>query len=153
MKIRALLLLLPLMLLASKCKDRKYRFDAESYILLEKGGCFGMCPIYQLRVNGVGEVSYHGERFVEVEGKHQARLSPAETNALFRAFEASSFWGFKDAYDDPNVVDLPTIYLTYSDGERTKRIKDYYGTPEEIKALEAQVEAVAVQQGWLKKTP
>jgi len=153
MKTRILLLLLPLVLLAAKCKDRRYRYDAGSYVLLEKGGCFGTCPIYQLRVNGVGEVSYHGERFVEVEGKHQALLGPKETNELFDAFEASRFWDFEDAYDDPNVVDLPTIYLTYSDGERSKRIKDYYGTPEELKALEERVEAIAVRQGWLKKSP
>ena len=49
------------------------------------------------------------------------------------------------------VTDLPTTWVTFSDGTTKKSIKDYFGAPEALKNLEKMVEAIAEQDdGWVK---
>ena len=67
---------------------------------------------------------------------------------MFAAFEEAGFWDLNDEYTS-QVTDLPTTWTTLVLGEKTKTIKDYYGAPEELKSLEALIEAIAErEEGW-----
>ncbi len=127
-----------------------YHYEAASMIEMKKDPCFGFCPVYVFQVNGKGNATFKGERNVSKEGEWTRNLSPEETNALFAAFEKSNFEAFQDEYTD-QVTDLPTTWVTFKHGSIDKTIKDYYGAPEELKALEKLVEAIAeTDDGWIK---
>ena len=44
-------------------------------IVLQRGLCFGSCPIYSLEVDESGSVRYEGDRFVKVGGVHHDSVS------------------------------------------------------------------------------
>ena len=127
-----------------------YHYDDSSYIEMKKDPCFGFCPVYTFKVDGAGKATFNGDRNVDKEGAWARTLPPGQTNALFKAFEDGNFWDFKDEYTD-QVTDLPTTYTTFSHRGQTKKIKDYYGAPEELKTLEKLLEDIAeTKEGWVQ---
>ena len=121
------LLFISFMFFALSCEppassSENYQYELANFIELKKDPCFGTCPVYSIRINGTGEAVYNGKRNVSKEGTWYRMLSPSEANKLFMAFEASNFWNFKDEYTAP-VTDLPTTWVTFVLGEKSKTIK------------------------------
>lgn len=130
--------------------DSEYNRFENSVITLEKEPCYGTCPVYTITIKGTGEAVYEGKDHVSKKGKYQKQLGDKETNKLFNAFECSNFSDFRSEYTD-NVSDMPTNYLTFEHRGYKKRIRDYYGAPEELKKLEKMVEEIAEsEEGWTK---
>ncbi|MEK7257731.1 MAG: DUF6438 domain-containing protein, partial [Bacteroidota bacterium] len=128
------LFLFSLAVLLAACKNTP-NYDATSFIEMKKDPCFGACPVYEFRVDGKGDATFHGKSFTSKEGTWKRTLTPEETATLFEAFEASNFFeAFRDEYT-AEVTDLPTTYLTFSHGGKSKTIKDYFGAPEALKNL------------------
>jgi hypothetical protein len=128
-----------------------YQYDANSAIELKKDPCFGFCPVYSFKVDGKGNATFQGERNVNKEGAWTRTLTPEQTNALFKAFEDANFWQFQDEYTAP-VTDLPTTYVTFTHKGQSKTVKDYYGSPPELKNLEKLVEEIAeTEEGWSRQ--
>lgn len=149
MKNTTILIVLALLMVA--CTTKKY--DASSFIKMEKDPCFGYCPVYIFKIDGTGKASFTGERNVEKQGDWSRTLTPEETSALFQAFENSDFWAFEDEYTD-SVTDLPTTWITFSHRGQAKTIKDYYGAPETLKNLEKLVEDIAeTGDDWVQLSP
>ncbi len=119
-----------------------YQFDETASILLKKDPCFGVCPVYSFKVDGKGNATFSGVRNVSKIGSWKRQLTPAATNELFKAFEASNFDQFQDQYT-AQVTDLPTTWVTFKTAVFEKTIKDYYGAPEALKNLEKMVEVIA----------
>jgi hypothetical protein len=119
-----------------------YKFDENVFIELKKDPCFGVCPVYNFKIDGKGSASFTGTRNVSKQGNWSRQLGPDATNALFTAFEKSNFDQFQDEYT-AQVTDLPTTWVTYNNGIINKTIKDYYGSPEALKNLEKLVETIA----------
>ncbi len=125
-----------------------YHQDESTFIELKKDPCFGVCPVYSFRLDGKGNASFTGLRNVTKKGEWTRKLTPEATNAVFKAFEQSDFAQFQDEYTD-QVTDLPTTWVTFSNGLFSKTIKDYYGSPETLKHLEKMVETIAEEDaGW-----
>ncbi|MBW8051199.1 MAG: hypothetical protein FVQ77_12830 [Cytophagales bacterium] len=118
-------------------------------ITLQKTMCYGKCPVYTITIHGDGQSVYVGKKNVDKIGKYQKKLKISEVENLIKAFEDANFYNFKDEYS-AKVTDLPTTYITYTVNEKTKRIKDYYGAPDELKKLEKMVEKIASSEGWEK---
>lgn len=145
-----LLPLLLLTLLFAACETDPYVYEASTFVELKKDPCFGACPVYAFKIDGKGNATFNGLRFVGKEGDWHQKFSPEVTNELFKTFEAADFWQFEDEYT-ATVTDLPTTWLTLQLGEKSKTIKDYFGAPPELKELEAKVEAIAeTDDGWVK---
>jgi hypothetical protein len=136
-----LLFFLPLTLQAQKLK--KARID------MQKTGCFGTCPAYSVTVKSNGWVYLNAERYLSRTGKFKKKMTKEETVTLFTAFSESKFFEFSDDYDG-KMTDFPTTYVTYKIGKRSKKIRDYYGSPDELKDLENRVHLIVVQEeGWI----
>ena len=128
--------------------DQINRFES-SFIRLEKQECYGTCPVYNITVYGTGKVEYEGKKHIKREGKFKKELSSQEINQLFNAYECANFFDFKSEYDEPDLQDLPTTYVTFKHRGFEKRIKDYYNAPDELKHLEKMVEKIAEsEEGW-----
>ncbi len=145
-----MLLVAILLFTAAKCSKKKYQFPTDATIEMSKTGCYGMCPVYEIKIDGRGNVSFSGKRFIEKEGYIEKQLSAEATNNLFKAFIDGNFWNFEDEYTE-NVSDLPTTYLSLSHDDKSKRVTDYYGAPDALKRLEKLVENIANLDGWVRK--
>jgi hypothetical protein len=125
-----------------------YKYAADDIIEMSKGPCFGTCPVYDFRIDGLGNATFSGTTFVTKEGDHTKRFSAEETNALFDTFKTADFWSLENEYTAP-VTDLPTTWLSFYFMDRNKKIRCYYGMPVRLINLIEAVEALALtQEGW-----
>lgn len=118
-------------------------------IALETTPCRGTCPVQQLTVYADGRVRYVGQEYTDRLGTYELRLPEREVVRLKKCFRDARFFDFNTSYQ-AKVSDLPSTYLTFSDGGRTHTVLDYYGTPKAVKALEAEVLALLKRKGWKK---
>ena len=139
-----------LLLMASKCDEqnnKKYRYTDATSVEIVKTACFGSCPVYTFKVMGNGQAEYEGKRFVDLEGKHTRTYAIDTTNILFDRLMEADLWSYENEYTD-NVTDLPTTYLTFVHEGKQKKMKLYFGVPEELKAITKELEALAFAKGW-----
>lgn len=122
----------------------------ELVIGMQKTICYGSCPAYSIQIFSDLSVVYKGERFVPVEGEHIYKIKRVEFEDLLSAFRGSDFFEFNSDYTK-GVSDLQTTYIEFYDEGKVKKIRDYYGAPEELKALERKVEEFVERRIWEKK--
>lgn len=112
---------------------------------MERGPCFGACPVYRVEVFTDGLVRFKGERFVKVTEPVEARLSEAQVQAISQRLQRVDFkW---TDYTQRDETDLPTVVLTH--GART--LRHYLGdrtAPVALKRLEDDLDALAGTQQW-----
>lgn len=137
-----------LLFTAAKCGKEKYEYTEDSSIEIVKTPCFGSCPVYNFSIKGNGMADFNGRRFVELEGQYTRTFPADTTNYIFDTFVQADIFKFENEYTE-NVTDLPTTYLTFKHGGKTKKIKMYYGYPEELKALADSLQSLAFSKGWV----
>lgn len=121
-------------------------------ISLARSGCYGFCPVYTVRITGEGDVTYVGQRFVNVVGEQHASVPREAVRALVARFDAAGFEGLRDSYE-ARVTDLPTYTLSLERDGRRKTVSDYgglsAGMPEAVRALQQEVDRVAGTERWV----
>lgn len=135
------------------CAHRERSAPTDFHITLERGPCFGTCPVYRVMVASDGTVTYDGRRFVAVTGRQTRRIAPAKARALYDAFIDAKFFALADSYR-AHATDLPTKTLTLNTHARAKTVVDYggrmVGMPKSVSDLEALVDETASTQDWIK---
>lgn len=112
--------------------------------------CFGTCPVYNMEIYTNGYVSYEGQRFVEKEGAYEKTISKEEVERLINSFKEAGFFDFEEKYT-ANMTDLPTVFTSFNYEGKSKKIENYHGAPDELKALEKSLREIAMsQEGWSK---
>jgi hypothetical protein len=125
--------------------------DGQVAVTLERGACFGSCPIYTVTIYTDGTVVYNGERFVDVTGEQTGSIDPAEVEQLIAGFEASGYFDWNDSYTDADVTDAPYITTSVTRDGETKQIVRYTGdgsAPLALPYLETWIDAVAHTAQW-----
>lgn len=125
-------------------------------VLMERGPCFGSCPIFTMTVSADGSVVYDGIRFVEVEGRQTATLSETQVQAIFEAVRAADFFDLDDRYE-AQASDLPSITLEVTADGRNQTVyhyglaceADFDPAPQALCELEALLEQIPASQGWI----
>lgn len=105
--------------------------DPTFHARLERGLCYGACPVYTVDIDATGAVTFVGrksatEPSAPCQGERHWRTPPAAVAKLEAQVEASGFFGFKDAYR-ANVTDMPTFTVTITRAGRSKTVVDYLG--------------------------
>ena len=100
-------------------------------ISLQRGACYGTCPIYRIEIYSDGSGIYTGTRFVEHIGLSIFNLSETELNLILSTAKEIGFSNMKNEYSEP-ISDLPTTFIQIKE----KRIIDYIGAPKTLKNLE-----------------
>jgi hypothetical protein len=122
-------------------------------IELSRSVCYGRCPAYSVTIRGDGSVHFDGQRFVQIPGKHDARIAPDAVRELVRQFEKAKFFAAGDKYI-AEVTDNPTYTLALTVGGKTKTVTDYVGEqvgmPLVITDLENAVDEAAGTERWIK---
>ncbi len=105
-----------------------------SSISFETGACFGTCPVFSFTIDADGNGVFNGKRFVEKEGEHRFRASPAEL-AAFRARLARFRPDGEVRYDwencsGPVMSDMPSLSIQWRDADGEDSLFWYQGCRE-----------------------
>jgi len=138
------ILLLALMI---QCKPTQGVSDpqevSEDRVFLEmsKTRCFGTCPAYTVKLYLSGKVEFNGEYNTPVEGSREFQMEKTDLDKIQQELTDLNFFDLEDRYYK-DVTDLPTTYLTVNQGNRVKKVMDYYGAPAKLKRFEELVEEI-----------
>jgi hypothetical protein len=130
---------------------------ADASISLQRTSCFGSCPVYSVRIDARGTVTYDGEQCVRVIGRRTARVDRAVVAGLLARAEHIRFFEMRDAYrvlTNPDgtetvVTDLPTQIVTVTANGRSKRVEGYLGAPDALAAFEREIDDAARTRRWI----
>jgi len=117
-----------------KIEDSK---EIKEIISINRGACFGTCPIYFISISSDMRGVYHGKNFVEKTGKIEFTLSEEEINSILQKANEINYCQLEDEYFE-RISDLPRTYIQIFD----KKILDYYGAPKELKELEKLIDNI-----------
>ena len=130
-------------------------------ITLERGACFGTCPVYQLTIKSDGTVAFDGKRFTKTTGNATGKISQNDFRALVSEFEKINYFSLPDAYtpgtkECPRMItDMPSADTSIRLKGRMKSVAHYYGCGTEgalaqLTALEKKIDEVVGIEKWTK---
>src|SRR5258706_11552712 len=108
---------------------------------IERGPCYGTCPVYAFTVYRDGKVEYVGKDFVR-KGKAGGTLTDAQLAALDKLFTDGKYFAYTGSYDEYDVTDNPSAKTAYQPvgAKQPKTVSHYYGdrhAPESLTKLES----------------
>jgi Domain of unknown function (DUF6438) len=127
-------------------------------VTLERGPCFGTCPVYRVSLSSGGTVEFVGTRFVSRAGTDTARVAAGAVESLMQSLETAGFFGLADAYvpDAPACgryhTDAPTVTISVTAPDRSKTVRHDHGcggAPEQLTGLEQLIDSVAGTARWI----
>ena len=144
-------LLALLLLVVPACRSMPQHSEQDLLCSMEKTTCFGTCPAYELKIYSDGWAQLTGTAHTPYLGTYQLKLSPKDVLLVKKAFKDASFFDLDEKYY-ANVSDLPTTYVYYQDGDRSKKVMDYHGAPPNLKQLEAYL-STFLDRKWKRSKP
>jgi len=126
-------------------------------ITLERGPCFGTCPVYRVSVDGTGRVRYDGVAHVVVVGQDSTTIAGSDVERLVAEFDRIGYGQFANQYTAgqptcPSYVpDAPTAITSLSRNGVTKRVAHDYGcadAPRALTALERLIDETVDSGRW-----
>lgn len=132
---------------SSSSAEAQKKCNSKILITIERGACFGACPIYSAQIHADGTVVYKGGRFVKVTGEKRYKISKAKIKELVKAFEQARYFSFKNKYEtDENgniPTDLPSTTTSICLHGKQKTVVNYYRAPKKLSELEHKIERIA----------
>lgn len=105
----------------------------ELSLKMERSGCYGQCPIYDLTVERNGKVTFEGKSYTEIKGKVEDKLTEDQLKRLIAEIEKANFFSLDNAYsyDSKNcpstATDMPGVKLNIKLTDKEKTIDHYLG--------------------------
>ncbi|HYZ00691.1 MAG TPA: DUF6438 domain-containing protein [Candidatus Binatia bacterium] len=123
-------------------------YQAEiSSVTLRRGACFGTCPVYQVRLDSDGTVTWEGERFVERLGRYSGQIDVDDFSRLAGFIRRANFFEWEPEYAG-NVTDLPDYDLTVAAGGQVKTVRQNgIDEPPDFWVIAALVDGLAERAG------
>lgn len=134
-------------------------------IKMDRGMCYGWCPVYSVQISGDGLVIYEGRDYVDAIGIHKKQISQDEVFELVNRALEIEFFELHDSYHDitywqldehgwvhpmgMHVTDLPTCTTEITIGDNTKSVSDYVGAPQRLRDFEKLIDSVAGTHEWI----
>lgn len=116
-------------------------------ITFDKKSGRGINPTYSIKIFESGLILFNGVKNTAKIGKYKKQLDKKELKSLSQKFIDADFFSFKDEYTS-KITDLPTTYISFTDNGKTKKIRDYYGSPVKLKELEKIIENIVNENDW-----
>ena len=130
-------------------------------ITLERGACFGTCPIYQVTIAQNGTVSFDGHKFVKTSGAATAQIKPEDFNKLVSDFEKIHYFSLDEKYEPGTrgcgaaATDMPYVRTSIRVDGKTKSVSHYHGCRNSevlgaLATLERKIDEIAGTEKWIK---
>ncbi|MCC6615574.1 MAG: (2Fe-2S) ferredoxin domain-containing protein [Anaerolineae bacterium] len=119
---------------------------------LQRTPCFGMCPVYGLKVFADGTVIYLGLRYVEQPGVRTTTVEPSQVESLAMQADLSGYFGWNDEYTRQLVTDHPTAISSLTWNDQHKQITRYDGDPDApigLVRFEEAIDRLANTSQWI----
>lgn len=104
--------------------------EKNTLLSIRKTPCFGECPVYSVKVDKEGNVTYNGVDYVLVKGIQEFKLTEEQLKELNEKLIKKGFDSFKEVYDNPKVLDLGNTFIIH-DGRQVK-IRLWKDIPDEL---------------------
>ncbi|MEZ5439595.1 MAG: ankyrin repeat domain-containing protein [Lysobacteraceae bacterium] len=125
-------------------------------VSMERTACFGTCPAYRVEIAGDGWVTYRGDYFVDVHGKHRFQVPVSEVESLLGSIREKDIWSMKESYQGA-ITDMPSTKIELHAGDQKHQITDYAGfldgMPRQVRSLQEEIDRVARASEWVTITP
>lgn len=133
------------------------RRSDSAVVTLERGPCFGTCPVYSLTILGNGTVRFVGRRYTAHDGEATAEIPAARVDSLLAELRQGGYFGFAEEYVSGSpacgryATDSPSVVTSVSAGGERRTIRHDYGcsdAPRELARLERRIDEVAGSARW-----
>jgi len=118
------------------------------FLSIERSGCFGTCPMYQLQVFRSGLVVYEGRKFVSRIGSYQTRIDVAEMRVMAEEAKRIGYFDLNDEYDNRAISDIPTTVTSVHAYGKSKKVSHRWQGPAELKAFEKFIDSRFESAQW-----
>lgn len=125
------------------------KVPADFGLVIYHAGCRGNCPDYTITVNAQGNAVYEGRRAVERMGRFEKTLEKSQLKALVSTIEEYDFFAFEPEYGG-GVADIPYVRTTVTLEARTHTVTDMRNAPQTLKEMEARLESIIGEDGWVE---
>ncbi len=120
-------------------------------IAMERGPCFGRCPVYRVEITDSGKVMYDGRGFVTERGRREATIPAADVQALAKEIEDAGFFELRDNYP-PDATDHATVVTTVTIDGKAKRVEHNLASrtaPATLERLYQRIDEVTGATRWI----
>lgn len=129
----------------------KVKSSDSLFASLERGVCFGKCPVFNLKIYQSGYAVYEGKSNTEMIGIYETRFTKAQLNELTDVAKRINYMSLNDVYDNPGVTDLPSHTSSIVIDGKRKQVTRRHGYPETIVVFEKQMESMVAEATWNPK--
>lgn len=137
-----------------KIKNRVYEpTDIHNVvIMLQRSGCFGICPVYNVTIYGNGTVMYTGVVNVNTTGIQNSTISETQVRQLLSEFKNIDYFSLNETEIASHVMyDAPLFTTSLSINGKTKTIHHYETTePKELTVLENTIDQIVNSNQWVQ---
>ena len=119
--------------------------EQNTLVAIRKTKCMGDCPSYDVYIDKKGNVSYEGKEFVLEKGPKEFKLSDKELSTITELLNKKDFSSYKDVYDNPRIMDLPSTFLVH-DGKQVQVRLWNDDVPEELMELNEYIEGILLEK-------
>ena len=131
-------IILGVLVLFCSCSDVRNANDRrpigdELTIRMERKGCYGQCPVYDLNIQQNGDVTFEGKGYTTTIGTVESKVTQEQLQELISEIRNNDFFAFRNAYETgadscpTTVTDMPTVILTVRLDGREKTVSHYHG--------------------------
>lgn len=121
--------------------------DATDRLILQRTGCYGTCPIYEVVLFGNGIISYDGKQYTERTGKFIGELDSEITFSLFNK-AAKMSWGEYPKEFPMDNVDFPQFFIGMQTEKIDRTIKANSKAAPELILLSLEIDKVLQGVSW-----
>lgn len=86
---------------------------------IRKTECFGDCPVFEITIDEEGNATYNGIKYTKVAGVKKFKLTDKQLEKFLQKMEKNDFSTYQKAYDNPNITDLPSTFISHK-GDQVK---------------------------------
>lgn len=134
------------------CKSNQVAVAEDFKVVMDKGACFGSCPVYTLEIDNLGNALYDGRRFTDKPGLHKHKLTTPQFQSILDQFDKMNFFSYPEKFRS-DIADLPTVSITHTNKGLTKTVSGKDNRPDELLALQRLLESFTKQDGWVSIAP
>ena len=98
-------------------------------ITLDRGACFGFCPIYTVALFEDGTIVKTGIANVKDIGVQILKVDAAEINSVVQRAQALGYFDWQDSYEKQVMTDQVTVISSIRLDDQLKRVVRYNGDP------------------------
>jgi len=121
---------------------------------IDRGMCYGTCPVYTFTVYRDGAVEYEGKDFVKKKGKATGTVTAEQLAALDKLFTDDHYLAYNNDYTHEDATDAPSATTSYQPlgAAKAKTVAHYYGdmkAPESLSKLEEAFDTTVKIEQWI----